>query len=397
MTDTKLIAPKSSSLANFMLDFDGFEIRQRNDGYVHASDMCKVGGKRWNDYVSRKINKEFIKELKSDTNIQVSLIQSKRGGRKGEQGTWIHPRIAIHLAQWISAKFAVKVSEWVQKFIEGDLSLVHDALKQREKINDTTIGISIAEVNNKGKSDRQKQEELIQLHKTNVKHLEEKMREKDTVIATQNGVIYDLRRELAEFRAEMKAMMIDHGGKLEVNNKALNDTRVELSYTNKALNNTCDKLITSNNKLDYTSKELKANNDKLDTTNRHLSNAISQVVERAPDDETNYLCVLKLTEPKVINGQSYEYYTARCMGMKSLNRRKSKIAHTIVVCTLSSNYAMSSWKLISTKLKSSGKIKKHNNYFTLCEGTEMMSIYEGEIGTIFENMMNSNRGRVKDN
>jgi hypothetical protein len=100
------------------LTFDGFEIRRRDDGYIHASDMCKVGGKVWKDYYRQKNAKAFIDKLKSE--VKEQLIFSTRGGRKGEQGTWIHPRIAIHLAQWISADFAVKVSGWIMEWSKYD-------------------------------------------------------------------------------------------------------------------------------------------------------------------------------------------------------------------------------------------------------------------------------------
>ena len=29
------------------------------------------------------------------------------------QGTWVHPHVAINLAQWLSPRFAVRVSQWV--------------------------------------------------------------------------------------------------------------------------------------------------------------------------------------------------------------------------------------------------------------------------------------------
>jgi hypothetical protein len=35
------------------------------------------------------------------------------------RGTWVHPQMAIHLAQWLSAAFAVQVSEWVLEWMTG--------------------------------------------------------------------------------------------------------------------------------------------------------------------------------------------------------------------------------------------------------------------------------------
>jgi hypothetical protein len=67
-----------------------------------------------------KATNEFINELSSDTGIPISaLIQSVKGGDPRFQGTWVHPQIAINLAQWASPKFAVLVSKWVFEWMSG--------------------------------------------------------------------------------------------------------------------------------------------------------------------------------------------------------------------------------------------------------------------------------------
>jgi hypothetical protein len=98
------------------------QIRIRTeDRYIHASDMCKVGGKYWSDYIRNKTTKQFLKVLSSETNIPTSdLVQSKGGGSYEERGTWVHPRVATHLAQWISPEFAVKVSKWIEQWREDE-------------------------------------------------------------------------------------------------------------------------------------------------------------------------------------------------------------------------------------------------------------------------------------
>ena len=58
--------------------------------------------------------------LAVDMGIPISeLIQSFKGGRAENQGTWVHPDIAINLAQWLSPKFAVQVSRWVREWMSG--------------------------------------------------------------------------------------------------------------------------------------------------------------------------------------------------------------------------------------------------------------------------------------
>ena len=39
------------------------------------------------------------------------------GGPNEGRGTWVHPDVAIHLAQWCSPKFAVQVSRWVREWM----------------------------------------------------------------------------------------------------------------------------------------------------------------------------------------------------------------------------------------------------------------------------------------
>lgn len=93
------------------------------DGYINATAMCQASGKRWNDYGRLATTGSFLDALKTDTGIPVTeLVQSVSGGEPRLQGTWVHPQVAIHLAQWCSAEFAVKVSQWVYDWMNGKSS-----------------------------------------------------------------------------------------------------------------------------------------------------------------------------------------------------------------------------------------------------------------------------------
>jgi hypothetical protein len=88
------------------------------DGYVNATAMCKAANKMWADYRRLRTTEEFLAELESDMGIPISeLIQSLKGGNPELQGTWVHPQVAIHLAQWLSPRFAVMVSRWVYEWV----------------------------------------------------------------------------------------------------------------------------------------------------------------------------------------------------------------------------------------------------------------------------------------
>ncbi len=90
------------------------------DGYINATSLCQASNKRWNDYVVLASTKSFLASLSTETGIPVStLVQSMKGGDVRHQGTWVHPQVAINLAQWLSGAFAVKVSKWVFDWMSG--------------------------------------------------------------------------------------------------------------------------------------------------------------------------------------------------------------------------------------------------------------------------------------
>ncbi len=90
------------------------------DGYINATAMCQAAGRRFNDYTRLDGTKAFIRALSTETGIPATeLIQVVRGGNPDLQGTWVHPQVAIHLAQWLSPEFAVQVSKWVFEWLSG--------------------------------------------------------------------------------------------------------------------------------------------------------------------------------------------------------------------------------------------------------------------------------------
>jgi hypothetical protein len=98
-------------------EFAGYQIKQREDGYLNATEMCKVGGKKSNDYFRLDQTNEYLTTLSMSINIPIAqLIEKIMTGLNENRCTWVHPRVAIHLAQWISPQFAVKISEWIEEW-----------------------------------------------------------------------------------------------------------------------------------------------------------------------------------------------------------------------------------------------------------------------------------------
>ncbi len=102
-------------------DVQGGVVQQRaTDGYINATAMCRAAGKMWGHYRENAATRAFLAALATDIGNPISeLVQSVKGGDPRLQGTWVHPQVAVNLAQWLSPEFAVKVTKWVHDWLSG--------------------------------------------------------------------------------------------------------------------------------------------------------------------------------------------------------------------------------------------------------------------------------------
>ena len=96
----------------------GYTIEHREeDGYINVTNLCKAGGKQFKNWKKTQKTKAFLQVLSSTVLIgTVELVKQNSGGN-GERHTWVHPQVAINIAQWISPQFDVKVSGWVYEIM----------------------------------------------------------------------------------------------------------------------------------------------------------------------------------------------------------------------------------------------------------------------------------------
>jgi hypothetical protein len=135
-----------SESAFIVQKFAGVPIRMRNDNtrYVSGTDICKAFGKFMGDYNRNAETKLFLDKLSTSMEFPIDLLITKVvGGVNENRGTWVHPQVAIHLAFWASPEFAVQVTQWIQRYFDGDISLVKDVLDQYDRVHDTT---SVADI-----------------------------------------------------------------------------------------------------------------------------------------------------------------------------------------------------------------------------------------------------------
>jgi hypothetical protein len=108
---------------------------RESDQFINATAWCKSFGKRWTDFretagfdafllaAHAKISSNKLESSKPAKGRASRLKGAKNGliesmpGKGG--GTWVHPLIAIKLAEWLSPEFDVHVKETFKRFIEA--------------------------------------------------------------------------------------------------------------------------------------------------------------------------------------------------------------------------------------------------------------------------------------
>jgi hypothetical protein len=93
-----------------------------SDEFINATAMCQATGKRWAKYWENQQTQEFITALARQIGVGPNsdrLVSQIMDGPNHQRGTWVHRRVAIHLAQWCSPDFAVWVSGQIEAIMTG--------------------------------------------------------------------------------------------------------------------------------------------------------------------------------------------------------------------------------------------------------------------------------------
>lgn len=105
------------------------------DHYIDATQLCKAGGKKFEDWLSLDSTKEYIMEIESVKGIPSSLlIETNKGDTsRFRRGSWIHFDLSIQLAQWLSPKIAVQVTSWLRTLFKETLDIDIHLLREKER------------------------------------------------------------------------------------------------------------------------------------------------------------------------------------------------------------------------------------------------------------------------
>ncbi|MGV2830549.1 KilA-N domain-containing protein [Myxosarcina sp. GI1(2024)] len=113
----------------------------RDDEYVNATKLCKAFGKEWRDFKKLNQTKNFLKALQGklsslNCTSKSQFTKNKLIQSRGRAGTYVHPLIAIKLAEWLSPEFEVFVKETFKGFLEADPELTKNLISRTESLED---------------------------------------------------------------------------------------------------------------------------------------------------------------------------------------------------------------------------------------------------------------------
>lgn len=113
---------------NQLLLHENMITMREEDGYINATELCKAGNRLFSTFYRRNKTKEFLKVLSNEVQKCTSSLIIFQTGKANEQATWVHPQVAINIAQWINPEFDVKVSKWIY-----ELSLFGNVVLGKER------------------------------------------------------------------------------------------------------------------------------------------------------------------------------------------------------------------------------------------------------------------------
>ena len=113
--------------------WNGIAVGQNSgNGYINVTQLTQAYHqstgvqKKPSHWYENKRTQESIAYLESVTGIPASqLIITIRGGDTSQQGTWIHPKLAISFAMWLSVELEFTVYGWVEDWITQESTNYH--------------------------------------------------------------------------------------------------------------------------------------------------------------------------------------------------------------------------------------------------------------------------------
>ncbi|AAR83573.1 transcriptional regulator [Canarypox virus] len=319
------------------IKYDDFDlIMMKENGFINATKLCKLGKKEFYKWTRLDGTKELIKKVQEMNNIwkvkpgppdlegleMIIVIESEgKNGKKYEvSGSYVHPDLIPHIASWISPLFAIKVSKIINCYVSGKYEF---KLKEKENKIDELMEL-LYEFNGKYDRDTLELKKLYREQRKHAKRMEEK---------------YDLdTRELKEHNKRMEE-------------KYDRDTR-ELKEHNKELSNSVKRM-----------------EEKYDRDTHELKTELKKIEERLKDKVINPSSPNKLHRLVILqNKRDPNSFKTLRLQAERLDRELDKVKRDYkVFFNAYEPNAVSCFNRLKERLLEQERVKINYNDFTLCD------------------------------
>lgn len=101
-------------------DYQGHAIAYQDDGWFNATQAAAKWGKVPAEWLRLPSTVEYLAALKRHQSDMGKTHITKKGNSKNfQQGTWLHPKLAVPFARWLDVDFAVWCDAQIDTLIRG--------------------------------------------------------------------------------------------------------------------------------------------------------------------------------------------------------------------------------------------------------------------------------------
>lgn len=101
-------------------DYQGHVMAYRDDGWFNATAAASKWGKAPAEWLRLTSTIEYLNALKRHQSDMGKTHITRKGNSKDfEQGTWLHPKLAVPFARWLDVEFAVWCDAQIDSLIRG--------------------------------------------------------------------------------------------------------------------------------------------------------------------------------------------------------------------------------------------------------------------------------------
>jgi hypothetical protein len=118
-----------NSLFSYNLQSLVEDAKRDQDDWVNATKWCENFDKQWAQISKQPNFKKYMKALQTKLfahSDKISLYEIKGKPKQ----TWVHPLVAIKLAEELSPEFDVFVKETFKRYLDGDITLADDIIQR---------------------------------------------------------------------------------------------------------------------------------------------------------------------------------------------------------------------------------------------------------------------------